>query len=233
MNIKQFRFDETNLAYLIYSKNEAVAVDGGAVIEILDFLDNNDLKLKYIINTHDHWDHIPGNKELSEKSGAPVLKMNDLIKKTPLLIDEEKINIMSTPGHTLDSVVIHAGNNLLTGDTLFTGTIGNCYSKEYEIYFNSLKRILSLPKKTIIWPGHDFIEYATKAILKHDPQNSIAGEKLENYKDGMEVYSTLEEELKYNLFIRFNDHDIDHIIAKTGKDDSTDYKRWRALMSLH
>jgi glyoxylase-like metal-dependent hydrolase (beta-lactamase superfamily II) len=69
LSIEQYRYGEDNLAYLIYGKKRAMAIDGGAWADILEFLSQNDLVLDYVVNTHDHYDHTSGNDELTKRKG--------------------------------------------------------------------------------------------------------------------------------------------------------------------
>ena len=54
MEIKQFRYSADNLAYLIYDESQAIAIDPGAVNDILAFLNQSDIELTYVANTHTH-----------------------------------------------------------------------------------------------------------------------------------------------------------------------------------
>ena len=61
VKVKQFRYGADNLGYLVYEAQSAMAIDGGAVAEIIAFLGEHRLALKYVANTHDHPDHTCGN----------------------------------------------------------------------------------------------------------------------------------------------------------------------------
>ncbi len=232
MNIQQFRYSQGNLAYLLWSGNEAVAIDGGAVREILSFLSDNQLTLKLVTNTHNHDDHTEGNQQLLEHTGAGYIPASDLDEGTPISIGNEAVSIMRTPGHTMDSIVFTYENILITGDTLFNGTVGNCYSKEYRIYFQSLKKLTEFPGESIIYAGHDLVDYATGVMDSIDPGNTY----LETYKmkyNRDHVFTTLADELKVNPFIRFNDTGLDSYRESLNLPIETEYERWRAMMTVH
>lgn len=232
MNLKQFRYGDGNLAYLIYSGGSAAAVDGGAVEEILDFLNRNSLSLNYVINTHDHADHTPGNKMLLKNSKAGFLSTEELTVMKFLKLEQSSISVIPTPGHTLDSITFSYDDWMITGDTLFNGTVGNCYSGNYEIYFRSLESILNYPKNTRIFAGHDLVNYALGVVEELDPDNSLISEYRKRYNPDM-VVSTLEMELKVNPFVRHNDTSLDVYRSKLGMPLNTAYERWRAMMSVH
>ncbi len=142
-------------SYVIGCKEtgEAAVIDpGGRESEILEILKEEDLTLKYIINTHGHLDHSVGNSYLKEKTGAPIaIHAEDaimlIIPQDPLLSlmlheyvmvpadielhDDEIINVgniglqvIHTPGHTPGGICLIKDDMIFTGDTLFAGGIG-------------------------------------------------------------------------------------------------------------
>ena len=232
MEIKQFRYSEDNLAYLIYCGNTAAAIDGGDVDGMLHYLKEHSLILKYVLNTHNHTDHTPGNHSLLKTTGAQFLPTGKLTAMKTLELGGEMIKIFSTPGHTLDSIVFTSGDWLITGDTLFNGTVGNCYSGKYETYFNSLEKILSYPKSYRIFAGHDLVDYALGVAEKIEPDNRHIDEYRDQYDPDF-VVSSLEMELKVNPFIRYNDSVLDSYREKLNMPLDTAYERWRAMMSVH
>lgn len=235
MEVKQFRYGEGNLSYVLYSPpsgRDALVIDGGAVERIRDFIDKEGLRLKYVLNTHDHYDHTPGNKALLTIPDSTFVSCGELVKHGSILLNNEKIAMFPVPGHTRDSILIHFNNALITGDTLFNGTVGNCYTKDYETYFKSLKFCLSFPAETRIYAGHDLVEYAMGVAKGFEPENSHITAYLAKYNPDF-VFSTLEEELNHNPFIRFNDPRLDDLRAGLGLPLDTEFERWRALMTLH
>ena len=68
MQVKIIPCLQDNYSYLVIddSNNSAYVVDPGEASPIIDFLNNKNIKLKYILNTHHHFDHIGGNKELKK-----------------------------------------------------------------------------------------------------------------------------------------------------------------------
>jgi len=188
--------------------------------------------LKLVTNIHGHDDHTSGNKQLLKETNADFIPASDLNEKSEISVADEVISVLTTPGHTMDSIVFSTDNILITGDTLFNGTVGNCYSKQYEIYFQSLKKLTDLPGACIIYAGHDLVTYSTGVINKIEPENRY----LEDYKNRYNqehVFSTLADELEVNPFIRFNDPGLDSYRESLKLPLGTEYERWRALMSVH
>ena len=158
--------------YLIASAKgrEAVIID--PVIENVESyiksLNELDLKLVKVIDTHIHADHVTGASKLKRATNCSTLmgehtpadaveikvKDDEIIK-----IDQIEIKAMYTPGHTSDSYSFLMDNYLFSGDTLLINGTGrtdfqNGSSKDaYNSIFN---RLLKLPEETILYPGHDY-----------------------------------------------------------------------------
>ena len=158
--------------YLIASAKgrEAVIID--PVIENVEsyikLLQELNLKLVKVIDTHIHADHVTGASKLKQVTNCSTLmgehtpadaveikvKDDEIIK-----IDQLEIKAMYTPGHTSDSYSFLMDNYLFSGDTLLINGTGrtdfqNGSSKDaYNSIFN---RLLKLPEDTILYPGHDY-----------------------------------------------------------------------------
>jgi len=142
------------------------------------------------------------------------------------------VEILKTPGHSDDSIVFKSDEILITGDTLFTGTIGNCYTGDYETYFNSLKSLVSLPGNHKIYPGHDLRRYAMGVAARLDPENKDIAPYLDGYNPEDE-WSTLAEEMRVNPFLRWNDPALAQALGWTKELYGSDIEKFRALMKLH
>ena len=158
--------------YLIASAKgrEAVIID--PVIENVDsylgLLNELDLKLVKVIDTHIHADHITGASKLKKVTNCstimgehtPADTVEIKVKDEEIIkIDQIKIKAMYTPGHTSDSYSFLMNKYLFSGDTLLINGTGrtdfqNGSSKDaYNSLFNKL---LKLPEDTLLYPGHDY-----------------------------------------------------------------------------
>ena len=231
LQVKQFRYGADNLGYLIYGQKSAVAVDGGAVGSIIEFIDTKSLRLDYVTQTHTHPDHTGGNRALIDRTGAGGLDSKDMDALKKLSLDGQTIEVYQTPGHTEDSVVFYTGDSLLTGDTLFNGNVGSCFSGGRQRLFESVRLILGFPDETRIYAGHDYVAYSMTVARLIDPGNSHIDSFLQKY-DRNCVYSSLAEERKINPYVRFNDPAIISILKTKGLPHATEYERWESVMSL-
>lgn len=228
MKVLQFRYGLTNLSYLVHGSRPAAVIDGGAGEEILGYLKSNDLELKFVTNTHSHPDHTMGTPELVKMSRAEYLDFGALMKRPVLDLGDGEIRVVPTPGHTLDSVVFEAEGTLVTGDTLFSGTVGNCFSGDLAGLLRSIKKLMEYPDDTIICAGHDAVHEAMEATLRLEPDNPDVAAYLKRY-DPEDVRSVLREEYKVNRFLRFNDKKIISLLEARGLPVGTELERWESL----
>jgi hydroxyacylglutathione hydrolase len=231
LNVEQFRYDADNCGYLIFGKREAIAVDGGAWQEIIDFLKNNSLELAIVTNTHGHFDHTSGNDELRKLTKAKFLDFTELPDNKEIPIDGENISVYRTPGHTADSVCFYTGKALISGDTLFNGTIGNCFTGDLKSFFLSIKRLMVLPDETVIYAGHDYVKDSLAFARRLEPGNKDIDGFLNSY-DSNHVCSTMADERRINPYLRFNEDPIIKILEKRSLPCATEWERWTSLMSI-
>jgi len=229
-NIEQFRYGD-NLAYLIFGKTEAMAIDGGAWQEILAFLETNNLTLRFVTNTHQHYDHTSGNEQLLRKTKAKFLNSATLADNQEIIIEGEAIIVYRTPGHTTDSICFYTGTSLITGDTLFNGTVGNCFSGDQKSFYQSIKRLMVLPDETKIYAGHDYIRDSLAFAQHLEPDNKEIDSFWNSY-DPDHVYSTLTDERKINPYFRFNEESIINLLKANNLRHATEWERWESLMSI-
>jgi len=231
MKIKQFRYAADNFSYLIYGRRSALAVDGGAVAEIRAFLKTNRLDLQYLTNTHLHPDHTLGNQALLDSTRAEWLDPRDLPERPAIEIDGQPIQALHTPGHTSDSITFYTTNALIAGDTLFNGTIGNCFSGDIKSFYDSIKKLMAWPAETVIYAGHDYVLDSMAFARGLEPHNSAIDAFCKAY-DRDHVYSHLADELQVNPYLRFNTPSIRALLVQKGFPVDTEYQRWEGVMAL-
>ena len=213
-----------NYSYLVIDEknNIACAIDPSEAKPIIKYLEKKNINLKYILNTHHHYDHVGGNQELKKKYNARVIGYRgdkDRIPEIDTLVDDQEIwkqesfeaKIIHIPGHTLGHVCFYFFNEeaAFTGDTLFSLGCGKIFEGSYEQMFNSLMKIKALPLKTKIYCGHEYTKQNAKFCITHDKNNEnlknkikIIDKKLENNLPT--IPSTIREELDCNIFLRSN-----------------------------
>ena len=214
-----------NYSYLIIddNNNSACVIDPSESKPIIDFLENKNIKLNYILNTHHHYDHIGGNKDLKKKYKSVVVGFkedSDRIPEIDILIDNNQIwkaenfeaKIIHVPGHTSGHICFHFFKEKLifTGDTLFSLGCGRIFEGSYEQMFQSLNKIKVLPKETKIYCGHEYTLNNAKFCKKYDSENKNLQKKIEKIEKQLgngipTIPSTLKEELECNIFLKAKD----------------------------
>ena len=176
--------------YIVYDEKsrEAAVIDpGDNAKSILHAVSEEKLKVKYVLLTHAHFDHILAAHEVLEATGAQfvcpeadiwLLNRDNMgqfrslartyVQDTPDILAKEGTEVtfgdltahyMSTPGHTPGSSVIRIGDCLFTGDTLFRHECGRCDLKggDFSAMLRSLKRLYELDGEYKVFPGHEGI----------------------------------------------------------------------------
>jgi glyoxylase-like metal-dependent hydrolase (beta-lactamase superfamily II) len=127
------------------------------------------LKVTHIINTHGHPDHVNGNEQAAELTGAPIAAFagSPFVTSDLGLADGQSLaagglgfEFMHVPGHCPDHLVVYepSWRILVTGDLLFVGKVGGTRSDEdARTEWDSLQRVLGrYPDDATVWPGHDY-----------------------------------------------------------------------------
>jgi hydroxyacylglutathione hydrolase len=232
LEVRQFRYSADNFAYLIYGEKEALAVDGGAVHEICAFLAQKGLALLAAANTHAHPDHTVGTLELARETGAPVLDGAGLRAAGTVTVEGVAVAVLKTPGHTMDSVCFHGPGFLLSGDTLFNGTVGNCFSGDLAAFYRSIVLLMSLPPETRVFAGHDYVRDSLAYALFREPDNAPAIRAYQAALDPALLFSSLAMERAVNPYLRFDEPKITTLLMEKGMPAETPEERFVSLMRL-
>lgn len=161
------------LSYLIPSGSEVAVIDPSVEPEVyLSLARNRNARIRYVLDTHVHADHLSRARRLAELSSAElVLPRQDRVRYsyTPasegdqLPLGTTRIEVLHTPGHTSESVTYLVPEvGIFTGDTLFLSGVGrpDLHADQQEtetracLLYKSLKRLASLDSRLMVFPGH-------------------------------------------------------------------------------
>ncbi len=194
-------------AYYIASAGEAVVIDPlREVGPYLERAENDGVKIKYILETHFHADFVSGHLDLAKKTGATII-FGPLANPTfdckiardgeRLRIGDVEIEVLHTPGHTMESTTYllknESGMNhaIFSGDTLFLGDVGRpdlaqkatdmTQEKLAQTLYKSLRtKIMTLSDDVIVYPGHGAGSSCGKNMSK-ETVGTIGEQKAINY----------------------------------------------------
>ena len=211
-----------NYSYLIIDKknNTACVVDPSEADPIIEYLENNNIKLKFILNTHHHYDHVGGNEKLKDKYGASIVGYRgdkERIPKIDILVNDQETwiyenfeaKIIHVPGHTLGHVCFYfyKEQSVFTGDTLFSLGCGRIFEGTHFQMFSSLMKLKELPQNTKVYCGHEYTKQNSNFCIVHDENNENLKAKIKEIEIKLKnkiptIPSTIKDELECNVFLR-------------------------------
>jgi len=192
-NIIGLRVLSDNVIWLLVKDKSVVVVDPSVHEPVIRYINENNLHLEAILQTHHHSDHIGGTKSLIERwPNVKVIASSKEKKRIPLqnisVEDGETLNILGEEvkiievlGHTSShiSFFLNGGNPaLFIGDTLFSGGCGRIFEGTYQQMYSSLERIKSLPKNTLIYCAHEYTKANMLWALNLKPEDQDIKNKL-------------------------------------------------------
>lgn len=211
-----------NYGYILHDPEtgDTAVVDPSEALPILNILHKKHWNLRYILNTHNHHDHIGGNEELHEQTGAKIICSKydkhlikhasmGVVEGTEFHIGRAPVQIMEIPGHTIGHVAYYLPSEaaVFSGDTLFSLGCGKLFEGTAGQMWNSLRRLADLPEHTKVYCGHEYTKDNARFALEIDPYNN----PLQNYAQQVDsmreegrstVPSTIAQEAQCNPFLR-------------------------------
>ena len=225
MKIEIIKCLQDNYSYLLIDEisRNACVVDPSETRPIVNFIEKNNINLKYILNTHHHYDHVGGNVELKKKYNLNIVGFKgdkDRIPEIDILVEDKEIwkkdnfeaKVYHIPGHTSGHIAFHffKEKKIFTGDTLFSLGCGRIFEGTYEQMFKSLNKIKKLPKDTNVYCGHEYTLQNSNFCITNDPENLQLKRKIKKIKARVEsglptVPTILEDEIQCNIFLKADD----------------------------
>lgn len=170
-----------NYAYFIEDSVSGMCavIDPGEAGPVWQFLQEKEKKLSYILNTHHHWDHVNGNRDLQRKTDAQIVGFEGDRGRIPgqtIFLKEGDVfclgaahaHVLFIPGHTTGHIAYYFEQDdaVFTGDTLFSLGCGRLFEGTPKQMWKSLEKLASLPNQTRIFCGHEYT-LANLAFAKH------------------------------------------------------------------
>jgi hydroxyacylglutathione hydrolase len=191
-------------AYLLGDpqSGEALVIDPADDVEdIIARAKKNNLKIKYIVNTHGHVDHISGNSDMKKLTGAQIIIHEDdalRLTTTPaellamfnakpspaaditvkdgdeIRVGDISLQVLHTPGHSEGSMSLYTDGIVFTGDTLFVEAVGRTDfpGGDWDVMYQSIQtKLFRLPDETRVLPGHNYGRM-TSSTIGHEKKHN-------------------------------------------------------------
>lgn len=220
-----------NYIWLLTRGDQAFVVDPGDAAPVLERLETENLKLKGILITHHHFDHIGGVEALVSKTGCQIWgpKNTKMPFINTVLGEGDAVDVLGTqfdvmeiPGHTLDHIAYVGAGAVFCGDTLFVGGCGRVFEGTLPMMRQSLARLRGLPGETQVYCAHEYtlanLAFAQMVAPQDDAILARTAECQELRAMGLPtVPSSIDRERSSNPFMRWDDPTIRDALTLHGR----------------
>ena len=194
MKVYQFQVGNMdNFTYILEDEEsgEAIILDPSWNLdEIQKEIVRRDLKIKYIVNTHHHFDHTLGNEAMAKETMAQILQHeSSTLNHDISLVDGQKIKfgnseltVFHTPGHSKDSICLVGDGKVFTGDTLFVGNCGRVDlpgGSARELYHSLFDILGKMGENLVLYPGHNYGSTPISTLGKEKQSNFVLQKRSE------------------------------------------------------
>ncbi len=159
-----------NFSYIVEDEDtsESIIIDPSwDLIELEMIIKKNNLKIKYIVNTHHHFDHTLGNEAMVESTKAPIIQHENSELKHDITVKDgdfiefgnSKLKVLHTPGHSQDSICLVGDGKIFSGDTLFVGNCGRIDlpgGSAKDLYHSLFDILYNLDENLVMYSGHNY-----------------------------------------------------------------------------
>ena len=182
-----------NFSYIVEDEDtsEAIIIDPSwDLIELEMIIKKNNLKTKYIVNTHHHFDHTLGNEAMVESTKAPVIQHESSELKHDITVKDgdfiefgnSKLKVLHTPGHSQDSICLVGDGKIFSGDTLFVGNCGRIDlsgGSAKDLYHSLFDVLHKLDENLVMYSGHNYGGAETSTLGQEKITNHVMQERTE------------------------------------------------------
>ena len=173
-----------NYIWVIQDDRKLTVIDPGEANPVLNYCQEHDTTVSFILITHHHHDHTGGIQILKKHfPHVQVIGPADLRMYTPdipIHKDTKMVqtthpkrtwHILHTPGHTMDHICYHCDEHFFCGDTLFSAGCGRAFEGQPSDLYDAFTQISKLPNNTVLYPAHEYTYQNCLFALRVDPNN--------------------------------------------------------------
>src|SRR5215510_1626892 len=237
LEIEQFPCLSDNYGVLIHdaAANLTASIDAPDAGAVGRALAEKGWRLTHILTTHHHGDHTGGNLALKGETGCTILGPRAEAAKVPGIdtalgegdafkLGGHEVRVLDTPGHTAGHISywIPSADVAFVGDTLFAIGCGRVIEGNAQMMWQSLQKLMGLPKATSIYCGHEYTQANARFALTIEPENEALQQRAK-VVDQMRAAgratlpTTIGLELETNPFLRPGSPAIQRRLGMTGK----------------
>jgi len=195
MKVYQFEVGEMqNFTYLLEDEDtgEAIVIDPSWDLpDVIQTIERNNMKVKYIVNTHYHFDHTIGNDFMVKSTGAKIIQHKESAIKNDMKVSDgdkikfgnSEITVFHTPGHSKDSICLVGDDKIFSGDTIFVGNCGRVDlpgGNARELYHSLFDVISKMNENYVLYPGHNYGSSVSSTIGKEKKTNFVLQPRTED-----------------------------------------------------
>lgn len=237
MEVKRLPALSDNYIFVLYDPQQKVAatVDPAEAKPVLKCLQQLDAELVAIFNTHHHFDHVGGNRELKKHYPQAVVygsteDQGRIPHQEVFLKEGDTVTfagrsgeVFFVPGHTRGHIAYYFPpsdgeeiGELFAGDTMFVGGCGRLFEGTPNQMVDSLGKLRKLPDQTRLWCAHEYTLKNYQFAISVEPNNPVVQERYQQVQQARRegkatVPSLLEEEKRTNPFLRWEDKSLQAI----------------------
>jgi len=182
-----------NFTYIIEDEetSESIILDPSWDLDIVEqVIARNNLKIKYIVNTHHHFDHTLGNQSMSETTSAKIIQHEESTLEHDISVKNgdkikfgnSELMVLHTPGHSKDSICLIGDGKIFSGDTLFVGNCGRVDlpgGSSKELYHSLIDILSTLDENLVLYCGHNYGSTHTSTIGNEKKTNFVMQKRTE------------------------------------------------------
>jgi hydroxyacylglutathione hydrolase len=222
LDIHQFPCLSDNYGVLVHDPDAGLtaSIDAPEAGAVRAALEAKGWKLTHILTTHHHADHTSGNAALKAETGCTIIGPRNEAARIPgidkqvgqgdrFMFGGHEVQVLDTPGHTAGHItyVVPSAKVAFAGDTLFAIGCGRVIEGNAQMMWDSLRKLMALPKDTTVYCGHEYTQANAKFALTIEPENA-ALQKRAKEVDALRAAgkptlpTTIGIELETNPFLR-------------------------------
>jgi len=182
-----------NFTYIVADEEtgDAIIIDPSWDLDkIEEIITRNDLKIKYIVNTHHHFDHTLGNEAMVKSTGAKIIQHESSTLNHDISVSDgdkikfgnSELSVLHTPGHSKDSICLIGDDKIFSGDTLFVGNCGRVDlpgGSAKDLYHSLTNIISNLDENWVLYSGHNYGSSTTSTIGNEKQTNFVLQKRTE------------------------------------------------------